>query len=680
MRWTWTAPFRRLFGLPRTPRGARRPPLFRPRLDVLEERCLLTAYAVTTTKDLLGDTTQGELTLRDALTAISTQAASGNAPAGTATNTVSFAIGTTGSTQTINLASALPALVHELTLDGLTQGGASNTTPLIVLNGSGAGASSSGLTLQAGSDGSTVRGLVLENFGANGMVLSGSSGNIVTDNFIGTDATGNARAGNGNFGIVINSSAHSNTVGGTAANLANVISGNAFGVDVIGTGTMANLIEGNSVGLGANGTAALGNTNIGVLIQGGATANTVGGTATGAGNVLAAGIYGLLLAQAGTSQNVVEGNFIGTDRAGANQHGNAIGVVIGLGATANTVGGPTTAAANVISGNTYGVEIGGSGSNNNTVQGNLIGTDAAGAARLPNTIGVVVADGAASNGVGGSGTAAGNVISANTYGLVLAGTGASNNVVAGNLIGTNKAGTASLANADLGVLLVGGAANNTVGGTTASAANVISGGGDGVILDGTATTANALQGNKIGTDITGTAPLPDGVGVVLQNGASNNTVGGTASGAGNTIAFNTAQGVVVFGNATFGDSVLGNSIFSNAGLGIDLGADGPTPNGTNPRTFPNDGQNFPVLLASGGNTVSGSLSSVANTTFLIQYFGTPTGGLAGQGKVLLGSDTVTTNAGGTTSFTSTIQTIPSGDVVTATATNQTNGDTSEFSS
>src|SRR5262245_56288333 len=75
---------------------------FRPALEPLEGRALPTAYTVTTTRDVLGDRTPGEVTLRDVLTAISTQAPSGNAAAGSASNTVSFAIGARGSVQTIN--------------------------------------------------------------------------------------------------------------------------------------------------------------------------------------------------------------------------------------------------------------------------------------------------------------------------------------------------------------------------------------------------------------------------------------------------------------------------------------------------------------------------------------------------------------------------------------------------
>jgi hypothetical protein len=225
----WTRALRRLL---RPARPTSRRPGFRPRLDALEERCLLTAYTVTTTKDLLGDTTTGELTLRDALTAIHNQAASGNAPAGTANNTIIFAIGTSGSTQTINLTSPLPTLNHQVLLDGLSQGGSSNTTPLIVLNGAGAGAGANGLDLETGSDASTVRGLVIQGFSADGVLLNGTSNNVVISDNIGTDAAGTTAVGNG-IGVLINGSARSNTVGGATSNTVggapvggNVISGN----------------------------------------------------------------------------------------------------------------------------------------------------------------------------------------------------------------------------------------------------------------------------------------------------------------------------------------------------------------------------------------------------------------------------------------------------------------------
>src|SRR5205823_862075 len=143
--------------------------------------------------DLLGDTTPGEVTLRDALTAINTQAPSGNAVAGGFSNTIRFAIGAAGSVQTLNIGSGntaapLPALVHQAFIDGWSQGGTSYSgPPLIVLNGAAAGASANGLEFDAGASGSTARGLVVQLFSANGIEAKGATGVLVAGNYIGTD-------------------------------------------------------------------------------------------------------------------------------------------------------------------------------------------------------------------------------------------------------------------------------------------------------------------------------------------------------------------------------------------------------------------------------------------------------------------------------------------------------------
>src|SRR5262249_33504479 len=82
-------------------------------------------------------------------------------------------------------------------------------------------------------------------------------------------------------------------------------------------------------------------------------------------------------------------------------------------------------------------------------------------------------------------------------------------------------------------------------------------------------------------------------------------------------------------------------------LGIDLGNDGPTPNGINPRAFPNDGQNFPVLgpVQPGDTSVSGTLTT-APGSYRVELFVTPPGGAALQGKTFLGFTNVTVPASG----------------------------------
>ncbi len=469
---------------------------------------------------------------------------------------------------------------------------------------------------------------------------------------------------------------NSNTIGGTTAAVRNVISGNsASGVTIQGS---ANVVEGDYIGTDSTGTVKLGNVD-GVLIQSGATANTIGGTSSGAANVISGNTDGVFMNSAGTSGNVVLGNLIGTDISGTANLGNTDGVLIMGGATGNTVGSTITGAANVISGNHLGVYLRQSGTSGNVVLGNLIGTDITGSANLGNnTTGVLIGNGATANTVGGTSTGAVNVISGNIIGVYLSLTGTSGNVVLGNLIGTDINGTANLGNTHFGVLFQSGASANTVGGTSSNAANVISSNVfAGVVLNSSGTSGNVVLGNLIGTDIHGTAKLGNhGDGVLIENGAKANTIGGTAANSGNTIAFNSA-GVVVTDNTTTGESILGNSIFGNTSLGIDLGDDGPTPNGANPRSAPNDGQNTPVITSVSDNTINGTLTSLANTSFRLEFFASPEGS-SYQGQTFLGSYNVSTPNTGPEAFSVTVASIPSDAVVTATATNLATGDTSEF--
>jgi hypothetical protein len=305
---------------------------------------------------------------------------------------------------------------------------------------------------------------------------------------------------------------------------------------------------------------------------------------------------------------------------------------------------------------------------------------------------VVLSNSATGNTVGGTATGAANVISGNGgNGVYIRNTGTSANVVLGNLIGTDKSGTAPLGNGANGVAIVSSASANTVGGSAAGSANVISGNSlDGVYLTGNGTSGNVVLGNRIGTDKSGTANLGNAAdGVFIDNGATANTIGGTASGAANLIGYN-AEGVVVGSSptdiTTVHDSILGNRIFANAGPGIDLGNDGPTPNGKNPRPFPNDGQNTPVLTRVTKSSVSGTLTSQPSHTYRLEFFASPAAGPTFQGMTFLGFKVVTiTSSTGKASFTATLTTpVVKGQVVTATATDLTTasstfGDTSEFS-
>jgi hypothetical protein len=254
------------------------------------------------------------------------------------------------------------------------------------------------------------------------------------------------------------------------------------------------------------------------------------------------------------------------------------------------------------------------------------------------------------------------------------------NVVQGNLIGTNVTGTAALGNSNHGVLIAG--SNNTVGGRTAAARNVISHN----VNNGVSVTSagNLVQGNFIGTDANGTAALGNGGhGVYILLGGSNNTIGGTADGAGNAIAYNVGSGVVV--ETGINNGVRRNSIHDNGGIGIDLGNDGVTLNDSAGHTGPNNYQNFPVLstTVSTGSTVTihGTLNSTPRTSFTLEFFAdtmcNPSG--YGEGERYLDSRQVLTDDQGNTDFTFVLNVaIPPGQYITSTATDP-NNNTSEFS-
>ena len=262
--------------------------------------------------------------------------------------------------------------------------------------------------------------------------------------------------------------------------------------------------------------------------------------------------------------------------------------------------------------------------------------------------------------------------------------------IEGNFIGTDAAEQAELGNGFEGVLVNTGK-NNTIGGTAPEARNLISANEDDGIELGSDARSNKLEGNLIGTKKDGTSDLGNGDNSSGDDGVdifdSDNTVGGAAPGAANTIAFNASDGVRVSQpDKSTGNRILGNSIFSNGDLGIDLHDNGRTDNDPgDPDTGANNQQNFPVLtsaekVSGGKTTIKGKLDSTPSTrkkkkSFTVQFFSNPQN--EDEGKTFLGQKRVTTNRQGKASFSfETSQTVSAG--VTATATDAS-GNTSEFS-
>jgi CSLREA domain-containing protein len=274
-------------------------------------------------------------------------------------------------------------------------------------------------------------------------------------------------------------------------------------------------------------------------------------------------------------------------------------------------------------------------------------------------------------------------------GLVLS--GADHNTIEGNFIGTNPGGTRKDLGNGWGLFLqrhfsdsTNKPSGNTIGGTSPEARNIISGNSTGVeITSGGGNEANKVQGNYIGTTKSGTGDLGNssgGVSVSFQG--ANNIIGGDGA-ARNTIAFNGQDGVKISGAAVTSNRILSNSIFSNADLGIDLNDDGRTANDPqDPDTGPNRLQNFPVLASAttsgGSTTIQGTLNSTPGQTFTVRFFSNPSGN---EGKKFIGQTKVVflfNKSAASFTFTPD-QSVAVGQKITATATTEFGGDTSEFS-
>lgn len=599
-----------------------------------------TTLTVTTTADLTAPCQPTAFSLRCALV---------QANADGSGDTISFHIpssdpGCSGTSAvcTIRPGAALPTVTaSDTVVDGYSQPGASpNTQPLsagdnavitIHLDGSRAGIGVNGLVLAGARD--TVRGLSITGFqvcnapapqcntipglltGGSGVEVRGM-GDVVAGSFLGVLPDGTTAGPNQFAGVnIVNRepflgagpTVGQATIGGTTPAASNVLSGNSdcvggscygFGVYIFsGSGSV---IARNYIGTTASGTAPLTNTATGVVIL--TPNNTLGGLTAGAGNVISSsGGDGVLIAADG---DVVAGNLIGTTAAGNGALGNrSHGVDVQFPSTSATI------SHNVISANgDTGLVLETSGT---VVQGNRVGTNAAGSAALGNgfnpsaiflgqpingTDGIVVCAGP--NTIGGTAAGSGNLVSGNAGdGISLV---SSNNVVQGNIVGTNAVGTAALPNGIDGIgsmtYLFRGSGfceqaatpngnDNTIGGTAAGAGNLVSGNsGNGVVIVGT---DNVVAGNRIGVTAAGTAGLGNGgsgvvltgvcvgTGCVLLFVSSNNTIGGTSPGAGNVISANGANGILINGfGGGLSNVVQGNRIGTDASGFITLGNQG----------------------------------------------------------------------------------------------------------
>ena len=721
------------------------------------------AITVNTTNDTAdGDTSSlaalasdrgadGLVSLREAITA-----ANNTANGGFGADRIWFSVG--GGIQTFSVgATALPTITDAVLIDGWTSSGFS-TTPVLQLNGNNAGAGNHGFSLGTGSSGSTIRGFIINRFTGDGVHIDNSNSQTIEGNWIGVNSAGSAASANAYEGIYVANSS-GNLIGGIGDFARNVISGN--GERGIYFSSVSNsVISGNYIGTDVTGTldlngSALNLNQSGVVLANNSNGNLIGGSALGARNVISGNNHFGFEFQTGSQNNAVQGNYIGTTASGATALGNYSGGVSFWGSgTGNVVGGGTASERNVISGNRgvgvwvsnasphsviqgnyigvnasgdaavgngqngilvdgastatlvernvvsgntgAGISITDAGTDFSVLRGNYVGTNAAGNAALGNSLNGVDLVGGANTVVGGTGAGEGNVLSGNgDDGLLISNSGTDSNVVFGNVIGLNAAQTAALGNANQGIWIGNGAKSNLIGGAAAGAANVVAGNTfAGIELSGAGTAGNIVSGNIVGTNAAGTFTAGNGSGIYVQLGAQNNTIGGTAAGAGNLIVGNIGRGVVVTDAASTGNALLGNRISGNGSLAIDLGFfDGVTPNDLGDADIgPNNLQNTPVVISArtngaGSLFLTGSLNSTPNSQFRVEVFANSTQDASGhgEGQRYLGFVNFTTDGSGNASGPITLSsTVAVGEFISATATQSNAGftaysSTSEFS-
>lgn len=577
------------------------------------------------------DDNPGDDTCHTALNTCTLRAAIQEANAHTGADIINF-----NNAYTISPATELPDITDQVEVNGYTgsPGGATpntavapnpfNGTLTVELDGTSAGASS-GLRLVAGSSGSVIKGLVINDFGLDGIRLA--EDNItIQGSYIGTSTNGmSAESNDGGIQQGLNDTDNAQ-IGGTNPADRNIISGNTSCGSSPNTNSDNWVYEGNYIGPAADGVTALGNGSslgCGGLSIDNNSGTRIGGTSTGATNLIS-GNGGGGIQPDNASNMVIQGNYIGTNYTGNVALANGVtGINFSLNSSNNTIGGTSVAARNVISGNTEsGINI--SDASNITILGNYIGLKADGSGVLangfgsPNRAGLVITS--SSNNIVGNGTSAGaNYISGNTgFGIAINGqnpfglTTSSNNTIQGNCIGTNASCEYEngFGNSSVGVALTGGSTNNLVGGIDTGDGNVIVGNGSGIANPGLVT------------------DYP------INNSFLRNSIFSNAGGVFSIIGIDNLQ---TNDFATF----INQNVTLNDANDVDY-------SGTN--TGPNHYLNFPVInsvtSSNGQVTINYNLdindSETGATGYRVEFFANdsadPSG--YGQGQTYLGFDTV----------------------------------------
>jgi parallel beta-helix repeat protein len=432
------------------------------------------------------------------------------------------------------------------------------------------------------------------------LIVQGGDGesraNRIEANLIGTDASGNQPLGNGGDGVALLGVLHELTIGGFDPAQRNVIAANlGEGVAHRAGGGDAVRIAGNYIGTNVDGSADLGNGRSGVYSEGNNL--TIGGTETGAGNVISGNtLHGV---HATVRSVRIYGNTIGLGADGMTAFGNGQdGILLNKTQPLSEIGSATGSGRNVISANgRHGIDLVGDVANPESypsrasIVNNYVGLDSTGMSDRGNGADGIHLTDSNGSGIGGL-SGQHNVISGNgSNGVAVI--NSADNVLWENRIGTDAGGTSAIGN-DLAGVAVENGSNNDIGTATGTGHSVISGNAAAGIFLSHATNVR-IRNVYLGTDVAGTSAMPNAHGVLIGNGWTGITIGGPGF-----------ERNVISGNTGAGVNVVGPNVVSGPGVAVIGNVIGSAADGASPL---NGGTNeLGVLLGAGasGNTV-GSL-------------------------------------------------------------------------
>ena len=374
----------------------------------------------------------------------------------------------------------------------------------------------------------TVKGLCICRF-TEATQFYNSPNSTVTSCYIGTDATGSTAMGN-YIGLEFISGSDHCTIGGNTLADRNVISGNEhIGIRLLDVRYCT--VSANLIGTDRTGAYAVPNAD-GMSMEGAVQYCTIGGTTEAERNIISGNLdYGLPLFGVGATENIIIGNYIGTDITGSYAVGNTYGVLCDDGSFSNRVGGPTAAERNIISGNVgYGVFLYNNGTSRNLIQNNYIGTDRTGMQAVANTAGIII------DGISYSNIIDDNIISGNLQsGIGINITGSDSNRIVRNKIGVNAANQ-PLPNGMDGIRISQGPIGTQIGGSQDEGNIIAHNGACGVYVTNPSCVRNRISCNSFHDN--GSLAID-----LYQPGVTANDAGDSDAGANNLLNYPTIQTV-----------------------------------------------------------------------------------------------------------------------------------------